>query len=113
MRRFGLALFVAAFVAGVLFAALEVGLRATGFSRPVWYEPDPAFGWRLRPERGGWYTEEGRGYVWISPAGFRDRSHTVAKPKGTYRVAVLGGSYAEAMPLSFNDTFWWRLEGAL
>jgi hypothetical protein len=113
MRRVAFTLFVVTFFAGLLVAALEVGLRATGFSRPVWYQPDPQLGWRLRPGTRGWYTEEGRGYVWISPAGLRDRSHETMKPKGTYRVAVLGGAYAEAMPLPFNDTFWWRLEGAL
>lgn len=113
MARVLFRIFVAAFFAGVLTVALEIGLRATGFSRPVWYQPDPQLGWKLRPETRGWYTEEGRGYVWISPAGLRDRSHDELKPKGAYRVAVLGGATAEAMPVSFNEAFWWRLEGAL
>jgi len=113
MRRVVFVLFVVAFFAGLLFAGLEIALRATGFSRPAWYQPDPQLGWTLRPETRGWYTEEGRGYVWISPAGLRDRSHTELKPKGVYRVAVLGGATAEAMQVAFNEAFWWRLESAL
>lgn len=113
MRRLLFALAVAGFFAGLLAAGLEVGLRASGFSRPVWYQPDPQLGWILRPETRGWYTQEGRSYVWISPAGLRDRSHDELKPDGVWRVAVLGGATAEAMQVSFNDAFWWRLEGAL
>jgi lysophospholipase L1-like esterase len=113
MRRLLFVAFVVAFFAGLLAAGLEIALRATGFSRPAWYQPDPQLGWTLRPETRGWYTEEGRGYVWISPAGLRDRSHEALKPKGVYRVAVLGGATAEAMQVAFSDAFWWRLEGAL
>jgi hypothetical protein len=113
MKRFLLSTAAAAAVGVLALVALEVGLRAAGFSAPVWYQPDAKLGWALRPGVKAWYTEEGRGYVWINPAGFRDRSHEVLKPSGTFRVAILGGENVEAMPVSFRDTFWWQLEDRL
>ncbi|MGE5640956.1 MAG: SGNH/GDSL hydrolase family protein [Clostridia bacterium] len=91
----------------------EVALRAMGFSAPVWYRPDAQLGWSLRPGAKGWFTFEGRGFVQVSPAGFRDRTHDLRKPKNTYRVAVLGDSYAEAMQVDFKSTFWWQLQEKL
>lgn len=113
MKRFLLSLAAAAAVGALAAIALEVGLRAAGFSAPVWYRPDAKLGWTLRPGVKGWYTAEGRGYVWVNPAGFRDRSHERLKPPGTLRIAILGGADVEAMPVSFQDTFGWQLEDRL
>src|SRR4051812_27490084 len=97
----------------VCLGVAEVALRATGFSAPIWYQPDAQLGWTLRPNAKGWFTFEGRGFVQVSPAGFRDRTHDLQKPKDTYRVAVLGDSYAEAMQVDFKSTFWWQLQEKL
>lgn len=91
----------------------EVALRAIGFYAPVWYKPDPQLGWGLRPGTKGWFTKEGKAYVQVSPAGFRDRTHDVDKPRNTYRIAVMGDSYAEAMQVEFRSTFWWQLQEKL
>jgi hypothetical protein len=111
-RLFGICvtLLVSVFIATVIG---EVALRATGFSSPIWWQPDEQLGWKLRPGAKGWFTGEGRGYVQVSPAGYRDRTHDVAKPKHTYRVAVLGDSFAEAMQVDFKATFWWQLQEKL
>src|SRR5436305_593359 len=44
--------------------------------------------------------------VRISSQGLRDREHRIAKPAGTYRIAVLGDSYAEAMQVEMDHAFW-------
>jgi lysophospholipase L1-like esterase len=54
----------------------------------------------------GWQRDEGRAYVKISAQGLRDREHSIAKPAGTYRIAVLGDSYTEAMQVDIDRTFW-------
>lgn len=97
---------VAALVAILLF---EILLRGIGFSAPLWYKPDPGLGWMLRPGVAAWYTREGRGYVEINAAGWRDIDHALEKPADTYRIAVLGDSYSEAMQVSREDTFWAQL----
>jgi hypothetical protein len=113
MTRFlyGIALLVASMLFGLVLG--EIGLRAVHFSAPIWYRPDPQVGWALRPGAKGWFTSEGHAFVRVSGAGFRDGLHSIAKPQGVYRVAVLGDSYAEAMQVDFQSTFWWKLQEKL
>ena len=87
----------------------ELGLRVAGFAYPNFWEPDPLTGSKLRPGMEGWQKDEGQAYVKISSQGLRDREHPVAKPAGTYRIAVLGDSYAEAMQVDEERAFWWLL----
>ena len=84
----------------------ESALRLAGFSYPNFWQPDPLTGTALRPGMEGWQRDEGRAYVKISAQGLRDREHRVAKPAATYRIAVLGDSYAEAMQVDVERTFW-------
>ena len=91
----------------------ELGLRLVGFSAPIWYQPDPQLGWTLRPSAHGWFTKEGRAYAEINPAGFRDRPHSLAKPQGVYRIAVLGDSVVEAFQVDMKAAFWWQLQETL
>jgi len=84
----------------------EGALRVAGFSYPNFWEPDPLTGSSLRPGMEGWQRDEGRAYVKISAQGLRDREHQVQKPTGIYRIAVLGDSYAEAMQVDVERTFW-------
>jgi hypothetical protein len=97
--------------AGVLLAllAFEAALRVAGFSAPIWYRPDAQLGWELRPGASGWFTREGRAFVRINSAGRRDRPRSLAKPADTYRIAVLGDSYSEAMQVELEQSWWWRL----
>ncbi len=93
---------------GTVFAALllEAALRIAGISYPSFYAADPVVGPTLRPGAQGWWTSEGRTFVTINSDGLRDREHTRAKPPGTFRIAVLGDSYAEAFQVPLEDTFW-------
>jgi hypothetical protein len=84
----------------------EGALRVAGFSYPNFWRPDPVTGSSLRPGMEGWQRDEGRAYVKINAQGLRDREHQVQKPAGIYRIAVLGDSYAEAMQVDVERTFW-------
>lgn len=106
-----LALVVAALVAAVL--AAEVGLRLFGVSYPAFYREDFYLGGALRPGAEGWFRGEGGSYVRINSDGMRDREHSLAKPAGTFRIAVLGDSFAEAMAVPAEQAFWSVMEREL
>lgn len=105
------ALVLASVVVGVLVA--ELSLRAIAFDYPPFYRPDPITGLSLRSNTSGWFRKEGHAYVAINSQGLRDRERPMAKPPGTYRIVVLGDSYAEAMQVDVEKTFWRLLEGRL
>jgi hypothetical protein len=98
-----------ALVAASLAVALvlgEVALRLAGFSYPNFWVPDPVTGTALRPGMEGWQRDEGAAYVKVSSQGLRDREHSLVKPANTYRIAILGDSYAEAMQIDQDRAFW-------
>jgi hypothetical protein len=113
MRKF----FAASLLVGASIAfsllAFELALRAIGWAEPVWYQPDAQLGWRMRPGLAAWYTQEGRGFVRVNAQGMRDREHLIDKPAGTYRIAVLGDSYAEARQVEREQAFWALLPAEL
>lgn len=101
---------------GLFFGLLvcEIGLRVGGISYPRYFSmPDRYRGVALRPNAEGWWREEGNEYVRISSAGLRDREHVKQKPANTFRVAVLGDSFAEARQVPIEDTFWAIIEKKL
>jgi hypothetical protein len=90
--------------AGLL--AVELLLRVIGFSCPDFYRTDYYLGVSLRPGARGWFTSEGKAYIRINSQGFRDQEHEKAKAAGVFRVAVIGDSFAEALDVPIEDTFW-------
>jgi hypothetical protein len=101
----------AALVVGSLmvsFLLAEGALWAAGFWMPTLYQPDRVTGSVHRPDLEFTYTDEGRAQVRTNSAGRRDRDHDRRKAPGTYRIAVLGDSYAEA--LQVDVPFWAVLE---
>ncbi len=95
------------------FAIAEIVLRLLGLSYPVFTRQDLELGeWHI-PHAEGWSTEVGGAYIRINSDGMRDREHTIAKPQGTFRIAVLGDSYAEATSIDAAKTFWAELERQL
>src|SRR3954468_8315568 len=91
----------------------EAALRMAGFSYPNFWKPDPVVGTALTPGMEGWQRDEGRAYVKVNSHGLRDREHAIAKAAGTYRIAVLGDSYAEAMQVELERAFWALLPAKL
>jgi lysophospholipase L1-like esterase len=107
---------LAVVAASLLFGLLvcEALLRAAGYTYPVFYEPDETRGYALRPGAAGLYRKEGRSFVRINSDGLRDREREGrTKPAGTFRVALLGDSYAEALQVEQDEAFWYVLEGLL
>src|SRR5882757_5111470 len=100
---------------GTLSALLiaEVFLRVIGYSSPVFYTTDETRGYALAPNMQGWYRKEGETYITINSDGLRDVEHQIAKPENTFRIAVIGDSYAEALQVNLNETFWKILEEKL
>jgi hypothetical protein len=103
-----LALIFVGLFAGLLVA--EIALRVVGYTFPTFYAPDAARGYALRPGMRGWYRKEGESYVEINSDGLRDREHSKPKAPNTFRVAVLGDSYAEALQVPVEAAFWRVLE---
>ena len=93
---------------GFLFGAAiaEIALRLAGYSYPEFYSLDQSRGYALRPHAEGWYRKEGEAYVRINSDGLRDQEHSISKPPDTIRIAVLGDSYPEALPVSLDEAFW-------
>lgn len=92
---------------------LEVVLRLFGIGYPLWVRADGVTGFSLRPGAAGWQSDEGRAWVAINADGQRDIAHTVIKSSGTYRIAVLGDSYAEARQVPLEASFPRKLEQRL
>lgn len=103
------------FFGGIIVALLiaEVTLHAVGFTYFNPYTVDPDVGYALRPNAEGWWNHEGRTYVRINSRGFHDREHTLAKPPGTLRIAVLGDSVVEAFQVPSEKAFWTVMERRL
>lgn len=84
----------------------ELVLRLAGIGLPVFARPDGRYGMVLIPGATGWFRTEGQGWVSINAAGMRDVEHAATKSPDTYRIAILGDSYAEALQVSLEETFW-------
>jgi hypothetical protein len=99
-----LLLIVVGFAIGGVIA--EIALRLTGYSYPEFYQRDEVRGVSLLPGAEGWYRKEGEAYVRINSDGLRDGEHAIAKPEGTFRIAVIGDSYCEALSVAPEEAFW-------
>jgi len=95
------------------FLIAEAGLRLLNISYPVFHGFDPVRGRVLEPGMEGWFRYEGNAYFKINSAGFRDVEHPLQKPKGTYRILLLGDSYTEARQVSLENTFGRKVEQQL
>ncbi len=112
--RLILARIVAALVATALTLALAEALLGLVYPSPGssqdYRVPDAELGWRLQP--GASYTNETGEFsvrVDVNADGWRDRTHTEAKPAGVKRVVVLGDSFMEGYSVAGDELFASRL----
>jgi hypothetical protein len=87
------------------FILAEIAIRVTGLAPTSFYTYDRDCGWTAKPDTAGWQTQEGRAYLRINHDGFRGADYSLAKPRDTLRVAVLGDSFTEAQQVAEQDTF--------
>lgn len=99
-------------VIGVL--GLELGLRMLDFSYYWAFSraPDHYRGFAPLPGTDARQRIEGDARVQINRYGFRDRDWP-PKPDGTYRVAILGDSFTDAVQVPLETTWWRQLQARL
>lgn len=107
------ALFLAGCSLAVALLLVEIGLRVAGISYPIFLDIDRDRGFGLAPGKEAWQTREGRAFIKINSDGLRDVEHTIEKPRNVIRIAVLGDSYAEALQVPLEQTFWRTLQNEL
>src|SRR5689334_15791261 len=76
---------------------------------------DPLIGMKLIPGKHGRSVKAGL-YdvdVEVNSVGFRDQEHTLGKPSGTCRIAVLGDSFMEALQVPFESSTTLRVQKEL
>jgi lysophospholipase L1-like esterase len=101
------------------FAVFEVALRTWGHSEaaPAFqalFMPDPAVGYRLRPNaRTRFATAEFETDIAINAQGVRDDRDIGAKPPGERRIVVLGDSLVLSVQVDLHQTFCRLLEDRL
>ena len=98
----------------VFFAAAEVGLRVFDPQRIKLAKPDPILGWaRIPNSEARWTKSCFSARAEFNAEGMRDVDHRVGKPQGTYRIAILGDSFVEALEVNLEETFFRRLQALL
>ena len=95
------------------FILAEISLRLFVADTRSPYIYDEFTGTRLRPGHKFVFRSEGYSSNVINSRGLRDREHSLEKPAGTLRIAILGDSFSEAFQVSQNRTFWAVLEREL
>lgn len=91
----------------------EIALRLMRVSYPSFYTWDTYIGPVLKPNTKGWWKKEGQAFIEINNDGLRDINHDLKKPPDVVRIAVLGDSYAEALQIPLEKTFWKVMESKL
>jgi hypothetical protein len=69
------------------------------------YGPNSDRGWALRPGASGIVSAETRQVVRINSRGFRDEERGYDKSVNTFRIAVLGNSWTEALQVPLEKTY--------
>ena len=107
-------LILAAIVLMTIPVIAEVVLRLAHVQfEPQFYTADRQIGWAFRPGAEGMFTGETRQYVQINSHGFRDASRSYEKPPNSFRIAVLGNSWTEALQVPLDKTYCSLLERKL
>jgi hypothetical protein len=88
-------------VASVLFSlvVIEIALRLMGWSFPVFMRPDRELGWSFRPGVSGWSSHENTAHMRINRFGFRGGDWPDEPAADSFRIAVIGDSFADSSNL--------------
>ena len=106
-------------IAAAQFALFEIALRLWGHSEAApsfqaLFMPDPAIGYRLRPDaRTRFVTEEFEASIAINAQGVREDEAIGPKPANERRIVVLGDSLVLSVQVDLRQTFCRLLETRL
>jgi len=112
-RRWLFRILAVAVASMTAFVLAEMALRLFVSDTRSPYIYDEFTGTRLRPGHRFVFKSEGYSSNVINSRGLRDREHSLAKPAGTLRIAILGDSFSEAFQVAQDKTFWAVLEREL
>lgn len=91
----------------------EVFLRLAGVAYPTWTRPTAGLREWGVPHAEGWAVGETRVFVRLNGEGVHDVDHAVEKPSDTFRIVVVGDSYAAAFEVEREQAFWSVMEREL
>ena len=98
----------------VLFIVMEAYFRLLDPQSIKLSRPDPVLGWIHIPNTvARWSKSCFSATSFFNREGMKDVNHSLEKPSGVYRIAVLGDSFVEALQVDFEDTFFHQLEERL
>lgn len=110
LRQLAGNLLVVCVVSALCLVLAEVGLRAYGYSAPIFRRVDARLGWTLHPSLEGHNYLENVNYVRLNSAGFHDVEHRLEKLPGVLRVAIVGDSFTQATEVPLQAHFGRQLE---
>jgi len=84
---------------------LELLLSACGVGQEEILQPDPVMGTRHIPNKQVVWRMEGFSNESFNSEGLRDVEHPIAKPAGTFRIALLGDSATEGLQVPLKETY--------
>ena len=83
---------------------LEVVARVAQLEGDFFFQLDPQVGATYIPNKEGWFSfPDGRNWVEINSAGYRDVEWQLAKPPGTRRIVMLGDSYLASLEVGLDE----------
>lgn len=97
----------------VLFACLEGFFALVHLGEDEYLSMDPVVGYTHIPNKLVTYRLEGYSQERLSSTGLRDVEHSLTKPPGVTRIAVVGDSKTEALQVPMRENFVRRLETEL
>lgn len=92
---------------------LEAYLRIAAVGQQEFLQPDLQLGCKHIPNKVVTWRLEGFSNDRINSDGLRDSEHLFAKPKGVFRIALLGDSATESMQVNLDQTYGKVLESML
>lgn len=105
---------IALLLGSLIFAVglIEIGMRMVDYTFPLVSQHDPFAGYSTRANITGWVENESIEHVTTDPFAFRIDSskpdpqpHTLKKPEGEFRIAILGDSFTESFHVSYAESF--------
>ena len=98
----------------VILALLELYFRLFDPQSLRLSRPDPVLGWvHVANTEGLWQKDCFSARLRFNSEGMRDVEHAIAKPEGTYRIAVIGDSIVTGQEVDLEETVYRRLEAVL